>query len=161
MSPKGAARRSTAASKGDHSEVSRQLVHVGMGGFALLLRWLSWTQALALAAAALVFNLFVLPRIAPALYRPGDRERVTHGIVFYPFAVLMLIAFFPGRPDIAAAAWGILAAGDGSATLAGRAIGGARWPWNAEKTVAGTAAFVLFGAAAGMGLALWLSLIHI
>jgi uncharacterized protein (TIGR00297 family) len=141
--------------KGDHSEVARKLIHVAMGGFALLLRWLSWPQALALAAAALLFNVFVLPRFAPAIYRPGDRERVTHGIVFYPFAVLLLVACFPGRPDIAAAAWGILAAGDGFATLAGRAIGGARWPWNGEKTVAGTAAFVLLGTAAGTGLALW------
>ena len=141
--------------KGDHSEVGRKLVHVSMGAFALLLRWLSWPQALALAAAALAFNLFVLPRVAPALYRPGDRARVTHGIVFYPFAVLVLIACFPSRPDIAAAAWGILAAGDGFATLAGRAIGGARWRWNAEKTVAGTAAFILAGTAAGTGLALW------
>src|SRR5262249_25167732 len=107
------------------SETKRQLVHISMGGFALLLRWLSWEQALALAAMALLFNLFALPRSAHALYRPGDRGRAVHGIVFYPLAVLILIACFPRRPEIAAAAWGILAAGDGVATLAGRAIGGA------------------------------------
>lgn len=155
MTPGGARSRSSNAAAANHSEVSRQLVHVGMGGFALLLRWLSWSEALALAAVALVFNLFALPRIARAIYRPGDRERAAHGIVFYPLAVLILIACFPGRPDIAAAAWGILAAGDGVATLAGRAIGGPRWPWNRDKTIAGTAAFVLSSTAAGIGLALW------
>src|SRR5204863_2498263 len=62
---------------------------------------------------------------------------------------------FPNRLDIVAAAWGILAAGDGAATLAGRAIGGTRWPWNPDKTVAGTAAFVFAGGAAGMALAAW------
>jgi dolichol kinase len=118
----------TSAGAADPSETKRQLVHISMGGFALLLRWLSWTEALALAAAALAFNLLVLPRFAHAIYRPGDRARVAHGIVFYPLAVLILIASFPRRPDIAAAAWGILAAGDGVATLAGRAIGGRTWP---------------------------------
>src|SRR5579859_538980 len=138
-----------------HSEYRRQLVHIVMGAFALLLRWLSWGQALALAGTALVFNLGVLPRVAHSLYRPGDRERAAHGIVFYPLAVLILIACFPRRPDIAAAAWGILAAGDGVATLAGRAIGGARWPWSPDKTVVGTLFFVVAGTLAGCGLAWW------
>lgn len=138
-----------------HSESARQIVHVAMGGFALLLRWLSWPEALALAAAALAFNLLVLPRIGARLYRPGDHRRSLHGIVYYPLAVLVLLVLFRTRLDIVAGAWGILAAGDGIATLAGRAIGGARWPWSPDKTVAGTVAFIVAGAAAGMALALW------
>ncbi len=126
-----------------------------MGAFALLLRWLSWWQALILAGSALAFNVFVLPRFAHGLYRPGDRARSLHGIVFYPLAVLLLIVTFPRRPDIIAAAWGILAAGDGVATLAGRAFGGPRWPWNRDKTVSGSAAFAICGAAAGVFLAWW------
>jgi uncharacterized protein (TIGR00297 family) len=145
-------RRSGAAAK---AETKRQLLHISMGGFALLLRWLPWAGALALAATALAFNLFVLPRVAHAIYRPGDRARTAHGIVFYPLAVLILIACFPGRPDIAAGAWGILAAGDGVATLAGRAIGGGRWPWNPDKTVAGTLFFFVAGTCAGWGLVWW------
>ena len=156
MTPGNPSRRSGAvAAVTTHSEVSRQVVHVAMGGFALLLRWLTWPQALALAAAALLFNLFVLPRFAEALYRPGDRTRAVHGIVFYPLAVLILIACFPRRPDIAAAAWGILAAGDGIATLAGRAMGGPTWSWSPDKTVAGTFAFIAAGSAAGCALAWW------
>jgi uncharacterized protein (TIGR00297 family) len=126
-----------------------------MGGFALLLRWITWPQALALAGGALLFNLFVLPHVAASLYRPGDRARNLHGIVYYPLSVLILLLLFPRRLDIVAAAWGILAAGDGIATLAGRAVGGARWPWNPDKTVAGTIAFALAGSAAGIALALW------
>ena len=138
-----------------HSESARQIVHVAMGGFALLLRWLSWPQAVALAAAALAFNLLVLPHVGARLYRPGDRARNLHGIVYYPLSVLLLLVLFPHRLDIAAAAWGILAAGDGVATLAGRAIGGMRWPWNPDKTVAGTIAFMIAGGVAGTALALW------
>jgi uncharacterized protein (TIGR00297 family) len=151
----GPSRGSGEAAKADHSEPARQILHIAMGGFALLLRWLWWWQALALASAALAFNLIVLPRIARSLYRPGDRDRVAHGIVFYPLSVFLLILFFARRPDIAAAAWGILAAGDGVATLAGRAAGGRRWPWNREKTVAGSIAFAIAGACAGVGLAWW------
>lgn len=137
------------------SETARQSLHIAMGGFALLLRWLPWWQAVVLAAGALVFNVLVLPRFGHALYRPGDRERGVHGIVFYPLAVLLLLVLFRGRPDIVAAAWGILAAGDGFATLAGRAFGGPRWPWNREKTLVGSAAFAIAGAAAGVFLAWW------
>jgi len=154
MSGKGPSRRGGAAKAG-HSETTRQLVHISMGVFALLLRWLTWWQALALAGTALLFNLLVLPRIGRTLYRPGDEARVLHGIVFYPLAVVLLILTFPRRPDIIAAAWAILAAGDGVATLAGHAIGGTRWPWNRKKTVSGSAAFAVCGAAAGVFLAWW------
>jgi uncharacterized protein (TIGR00297 family) len=143
------------ADGGRHSETARQVVHMSMGAFALLLRWLPWWQAICLAVAALGFNLVVLPRLPVALYRPGDRERGAHGIVFYPVAVLLLLLFFPHRLDIAAAAWGILAIGDGLATLAGRAIGGPRWRWNQAKTVSGSAAFAVGGACAGVLLAWW------
>ncbi|HVZ21627.1 MAG TPA: hypothetical protein VG871_11220, partial [Vicinamibacterales bacterium] len=121
-----------------HSENARQAVHMAMGGFALLLRWLAWWQAAALAAIALAFNLFALPRLARGLYRPGDHERGVHGIVFYPMSVLLLLLLFPRSPAVVAAAWGILAIGDGVATLVGRAVGGRRWPWNREKTLAGS-----------------------
>jgi uncharacterized protein (TIGR00297 family) len=146
--------RTFGASAG-HSETARQAVHMAMGGFALLLRWVPWWQAVALALAALAFNLVLLPRVRPNLYRPGDRERGVHGIIWYPLAVLLLLVTFPRRLDIAAAAWGILAVGDGLATLVGRAIGGRRWAWNREKTLSGSAAFAIGGAAAGVFLAWW------
>lgn len=143
------------AAGAEHSEVARQTVHMSMGAFALTLRWLAWWQAIALAGAAVAFNLFVLPRVAPRLYRAGDRSRPIHGIVIYPLAVLSLLLLFPRRPDIVAAAWGILAIGDGIATLVGRAVGGTRWPWNPEKTVAGTVAFASAASIAGVFLAWW------
>ncbi len=141
--------------RSQHSETARQIVHMTMGGFALLLRWLTWWQALTLAAGALLFNVFVLPRIARGLFRPGDEARGLHGIVLYPVSVLLLLLAFPRRPDIVAAAWGILALGDGSATLAGRALGGPRWPWNREKTFAGSAALAIAGGLGGVFLAWW------
>ncbi|HEX6322893.1 MAG TPA: DUF92 domain-containing protein [Vicinamibacterales bacterium] len=136
------------------SEGRRQFLHMAMGGFALALRFLTWWQAAALAAAALAFNLFVLPRIGKGLYRPSD-ARFAAGIILYPLAVLLLVMCFPRRPDIVAAAWGILAAGDGMATLAGRAMPMARLPWNPDKSYGGLLAFVLCGGAAAIALAMW------
>ena len=164
-----------------HSEHARQWVHIGSGSFALLLRLIPWWQATALAAFALLFNLFLLPRIGGRrLYRPVDDARgFPLGILLYPLSVLLLTLAFPSRLDIVAAAWGILAFGDGAATLVGRrvttqtqrpqrhaeknfsarsassAFTRAPLPWNREKTVAGTAAFVVFGALAGVALAWW------
>ncbi len=139
-----------------HAESRRQWVHVGSGSFALLLRFLTWKQAAALAAIAFLFNLLALPRIGGrSMYRPTDHARgFPIGILVYPLSVLALIVIFPSRLDIVAAAWGILACGDGAATLVGRKAR-AQLSWNPDKTVAGTTAFVLCGAAAGIGLTWW------
>jgi uncharacterized protein (TIGR00297 family) len=166
-----------------HSEDARQWVHIGSGLFALLLRVLTGWQAAALAATALVFNLLLLPRLGGRrLYRPVDTARgFPLGILIYPLSVLLLTLTFPARLDIVAAAWGILAFGDGAATLVGRAAtlnakaakpakedpsaGFARFagfaffreplPWNPDKTIAGTTAFVVCGSVAGVALAWW------
>lgn len=132
-------------------------MHVASGSFALLLRFLTWWQAAGLALVALAFNAVVLPRIGGRrLYRPVDKARgFPLGILLYPLAVLFLILIFPTRLDVAAAAWGILALGDGAATLVGRRAASPRLSWNRDKTAAGTAAFIVFGSAAGVALAWW------
>lgn len=139
------------------SENRRQAVHMLMAVFALALRELTWWQAAFCAVAAFLFNLFVLPRLGvTSLHRPADRVRgVPLGIVFYPLSVLVLILAFPRRPDIVAAAWGIMAVGDGLATIVGRRVGGRRLPWNPEKTVSGSLALAAGGGIAGVLLAVW------
>jgi len=138
------------------SEDSRQIVHVAMGSLALLLRDLSPWQAMVLAGGAVAFNLYALPRLAGTLYRPGEvRRRLRSGIVLYPIAVFILIFAFPDRLDIVAASWGALAFGDGMATLVGRRSSGRRIPWNPEKSVAGSIAFIVFGGAAASFLCWW------
>jgi uncharacterized protein (TIGR00297 family) len=141
-----------------HSERARQWVHIGSGLFALLLRVLSSWQAAGLAAFALLFNALALPRVGGRrLYRPVDEARgFPLGILLYPLAVLLLVLLFPSRLDIVAAAWAILAFGDGLATLIGRATRSAHWPWSSDKTIAGTTAFVACGALGGIALAWWM-----
>ena len=139
------------------SETARQIVHMSMGVFALLLRVLTWWQAALCALAALLFNALVLPRAGGrAIIRPADASRgYPLGILIYPVSVLLLILAFPTRLDIAAAAWGILAIGDGAATLAGRRWGRHRLSWNPDKSLEGLLAFAVAGGAAAVFFAWW------
>jgi uncharacterized protein (TIGR00297 family) len=138
-----------------YSEQARKIVHMAMGGFALLLRYLPWWQAALLGGAALAFNLAVLPRVGGHLYRPKDRGKFQAGIILYPLSIVLLTLSFPHRLDIVAAAWGILAFGDGMATLVGLRFGRTRIPWNREKSVEGSCAFFLCGGIAAAFLAWW------
>lgn len=143
---------------GRTGEVGRQLLHVGVGALAFLLRWLDWREAAAMAIAAIAFNRLLLPSLSRTVFRPADLARPwTTGIVLYPTAVLALILIFRDQLGLAAAGWVILAAGDGIATLAGTTVRSPRWPWNADKTVAGTIGFIVAASAASAVAICWVS----
>lgn len=139
------------------SEAARKSVHIVFGAAALLLRWLTPLQALACALVAAAFNLLLLHRLTRgALLRSGERERrFSPGILLYPLVVAALIAVFHRRLELAAAVWGLLAFGDGMATVVGLWLGGPRLPWNPRKTWSGLAAFVLCGTVAAAVLIRW------
>ena len=139
------------------SEDTRQSVHIAMGGFALALPYLPWLTAVLLASVAVAFNIFALQKLLGLqLFRPGERlRRLTSGFVLYPLAVLGLLLVFGSRLDIVAGAWGILAAGDGMATIVGRRYPIRRIAWNPSKSLGGTLALAIFGGAAGVFLAWW------
>ncbi len=130
-------------------EVKRKLIHIAVGLFALPLRWLSWPQAAAMAAFAFLFNWQVLPRLGGrALWRAPELERgYARGILLYPLSVLGLVLFFHSDEDLykVAAVWGVMAFGDGMASLLGQALPGPRLPWNPAKGWVGFVAFVVFG----------------
>ncbi len=138
-------------------EISRQVVHVFVGTFALLLRWLHYPAALFCAAAAVTFNLLILPRLpwsSRYLYRRGERAvAFASGILLYPISVLVLILVFP--VPVAASMWGVLSFGDGAATMVGRRIGRRPLPWNRGKTVEGLAGFLAAGIPAALFLYRW------
>lgn len=139
------------------SELRRKALHVCVGGFAFALRVLTWRQAAALAAAAFLFNWLVLPRIGGReLWRGEERQKgYPLGILLYPLAVLALILAFRESLWKAAAIWGLVAFGDGMASLAGQAWGGPRLPWNARKGWVGLATFVVCGATGASILMAW------
>jgi uncharacterized protein (TIGR00297 family) len=132
---------------------------MGVGGFAFLLRFLTWPQAALMALLAFLFNWQVLPRLGgKALWRGAEREKgYARGILLYPLSVLGLVLFFhsDGGLWMVAAVWGVLAFGDGMASLLGQALGGARLPWNQDKSWTGFVAFVVFGTLGAGLLAAW------
>ncbi|HLA75968.1 MAG TPA: DUF92 domain-containing protein [Vicinamibacteria bacterium] len=138
-------------------ETKRKLVHIGVGGFALLLRFLDWRGAAALALGAFLFNWQILPRVGgKQLWRGGEQAKgYPLGILLYPLSVLGLCLYFRHDLAKAAAVWGLLAVGDGMATLLGQALRGPRLPWNPGKGWIGFASFIVFGTLAASFLMVW------
>jgi uncharacterized protein (TIGR00297 family) len=137
-------------------ELARKLVHMAVGGIAFAVRPLGFWGSIACAVTAILHNLVVFPLYGgKRLWRSHEAERgQALGIVLYPVAVLLLLLVFRNRLEVAAAAWGILAFGDGMASLVGMSIGRSNpLPWNPKKSWAGTLAYALFG---GLGAAILL-----
>jgi len=130
---------------------------MSVGLIAFAVRFLGPALSALCALTATLFNLFVLPRIGgKKLWREEEAKRGSSvGIVLYPLTVLILILAFWKRLEVAAGVWGIMAFGDGMASLVGMSIGSAKLPWNPKKSWAGSAAFVLFGTAGCFALLQW------
>lgn len=137
-------------------ELGRKLLHMAVGLPAFALRFLGPAGAAVVAVVAILHNLFILPRIARGLWRDEERARgQSIGMVLYPVTVLILILIYWQRLEVAAAAWGILAFGDGMAAVVGRAFGRVKLPWNRDKSWAGTLGYLVFGTAAAATLLVW------
>jgi uncharacterized protein (TIGR00297 family) len=139
------------------AELLRKVTHMGVGLIAFSLRFLGPLWGAALALLALGMNLFLLPRIGGRhMWRESEHAAGTSlGIVLYPLAVLLLILIFFWKLEVAAAAWGILAFGDGMASVAGMALGRRKLPWNPRKSWVGSIAYVLFGTLGAAVLLQW------
>ncbi len=108
---------------------------------------------------ALLFNIYLLPRMSVDLRKPasGAAENLWTGIILYPASVLALIVLFPHHMDAVGGAWAILALGDGAAGMIGPCLCRPRLPWNATKSWAGLAGFVAFGACGAFVLMRWIA----
>lgn len=126
-----------------------------MGFFALLLKYLSISQALLCAFFAIFHNLYIFPLYGRRkLEKDFEREKRYSAIVSYPVVVFLIILFsnFVSSSNIrmamgiASASWAILAFGDSSAGFFGNLLGGPKLKWNNEKTLAGFISFLIFSA---------------
>jgi uncharacterized protein (TIGR00297 family) len=106
--------------------------------FAFLFPYLTWKQAAGGALLLLLFNTLILPwldvDLSKQLWTGGGPSRKREGpirgegtthlqtrVVLYPISVLALIVLYRNHLAIAAAAWAIMALGDGMATVVGEA----------------------------------------
>ena len=133
------------------NEALRKSIHIAIGFGALALKWLPWRLAAAVAAVFVVLNWLVLHRVVGKRVA-RDARGYDAGIVLYPAAICALIIIFNWHIALAAVGWVILAFGDGSATLVGRAMPLGKLPWNRDKSWGGLIAFILIGGAAAYGI---------
>jgi uncharacterized protein (TIGR00297 family) len=122
----------------------RKALHIGFGFGAFALHWLPWQIAAAVAAAAVLGNWLVLPRLVGKQVARHERGWDA-GIVLYPLMVLILILVFRHQLVNAAVGWAVMAFGDGMATVVGRSFPIAALPWNRAKSWGGSLAFVVGG----------------
>lgn len=126
------------------SEHGRRWVHLAFGLGAFSLAYMDWRVASFLFLLAFVINSEILPRTqcCASLFR--DQEGGVHnGIAAYPLVLFGLSLIFQEQLLIIAMAWVTMAFGDASAAYFGSKLGGATWPWNDDKRVVGSLAFVL------------------
>ncbi|MBK5258093.1 MAG: DUF92 domain-containing protein [Thermoanaerobaculia bacterium] len=133
----------------ESNEGLRKSLHIAFGLFAFSLKWLPWWVAACVAVSAVLGNWLVLHRVVGRSVARHERG-FDAGIVIYPAMVLLLVVVFREQLHIAAIAWTTLAFGDGFATLAGKAAGIARLPWNRDKSLGGLLTFVIAGSIAGI-----------
>jgi phytol kinase len=79
-----------------------------------------------------------------SIRRAGERNCLA-AILGYSLIVIPMFVIFPSHRELAMTVAGIVAFGDGSATLAGLLFGDRKLPWNRRKSWAGAMAFVLVG----------------
>ena len=135
------------------NEPLRKSIHIAVGLGAITLKFVQWRYVALIAAAFIVINWLLLHRIVVRGVARHERGWDA-GIVLYPAAVCVLIVVFNWHIEIAAVAWVLMACGDGSATLVGRAMPIAPLPWNREKSWGGVLAFLIVGGAAAFAIAM-------
>jgi phytol kinase len=77
--------------------------------------------------------------------RQGRHDDRLPAVVGYAGSVLLTLLIFPAQAELGLTVLGVLALGDGSATLGGMLLGGPTLPWNPRKTWSGSLCFVLVG----------------
>ena len=104
---------------------------------------LSWIAMSIIVAIGTALSLNIFLRYEH-IQRSGDTARAS-AVLGYVLCVFGAFVIFPQAPQIGMAVIGILAFGDGSATLGGKLFRGPRLPWNSEKSWSGFLCFIVMG----------------
>ncbi|MBI5291052.1 MAG: phosphatidate cytidylyltransferase [Chloroflexi bacterium] len=138
-------------------KLSRKIIHIGTGPLYVLCwnlfsdlpqaRWLAALVPLLITVQFIAVGAGLLqdPAAVQAMTRHGDRREILRGPLYYGIVfVVATVVFWRGSP-VGILALMLMCGGDGLADVAGRRWGGARLPFNAEKSWAGSAAMFAGG----------------
>ncbi|MAG21738.1 MAG: TIGR00297 family protein [Candidatus Diapherotrites archaeon] len=124
--------------------MNRQLLHIAPIFLALLIPLVDRATAIIFTAVFALGIYILYNRKKEWFLREQEQKKgYSLGVIFYPISVLVLMIIFPMH--IAIAAWAIMALGDGFATIFGEKFPIKKIPWNPDKSLGGTLAFILFG----------------
>ena len=134
------------------NELRRRLWHMSPGLLPFVLWFIPHRDPISPLFYAIIF--LVAGSIGAGIYfgynrirREDENNQRLLAIAGYAGTVVGMLVLFPGDAELGLTVLGILAFGDGSATLFGLLLPGRRLPWNPRKTFSGLAAFVLVGGA--------------
>ena len=140
-----------------HGEWSRKLVHIG-GGAVVPLAWLfgieRWLAIPAAATLTVLAGFNHRRRLLPAI---EDVDRASYGTVAYGASItLLLLLFWPWRPDAVCAGVLVMALADGLAGLVGPRLVSPSWRVLGERrSLVGTATMALVSLAVLLAVAAW------
>lgn len=131
------------------AEFRRRLIHMTPALLPFLLWYIPhrdpWGPLLINAALALTIVLVANCVLRFRTIARSAQEQGLGAAVGYAVPLLLLILLLPDRGELVVMTLGIIAMGDGSATLGGLWFGGQRLPWNPRKSISGLICFMVAG----------------
>ena len=128
-------------------ELSRKIVHIGIGPVIPLAWWLQIPTAIAITASSLVTIGLIINYKFHFISALEDIERKSYGTIAYSTSItILLILFWDNRPDAVSAGILMMAFGDGFAGLIGKKLTSPKWRiLGQEKSLLGTLTMGLMG----------------
>ncbi len=133
----------------------RQLVHAAATCLAVTLVWLPPWAYYGCVGLVILIEWVVLPLAGVDMGVEREGEPWFNGIRSYGVAVLLLLLVFP--LPVAAGAWGVMGLGDAASNVVGRRLGKQPFLGRADRSLAGSLAFVAAAWPAAWALHLWVA----
>ena len=149
-------------------KVSRKIIHIGSAPLFMLF-WPLFSQSGRFFAACIplitAVRLYLAAtgernesEFANAISRSGDVKEALGGPFLYVVILILSILLFWTDNCVGVVAMSTMAAGDGMADIIGRQLGkNNKWFFAPDKSIAGSAAFLVSGTAVTIGILIWLS----
>lgn len=131
------------------NEWRRRLWHFAPGVIVLMLAPFPHEEPLSPFITGVVLIFAILIPVAAlcnhTTFRRAQETNCLAAVFGYAATIVPLLLLFRSQPELGLTVMGVIAFGDGSATLVGLLARGSHLPWNGAKTWMGTSAFVLIG----------------
>lgn len=129
------------------SELRRRMVHISPGFLPFILWPIPHQDPLSDTLRNIMIGLAIgisgWAWMKRAAYTRRGESSLISAVFGYAAIVLGMLILIPSSPELGLTVMGVIAFGDGSATLAGLLFRGKRLPWNPAKSWVGLTAFLL------------------